>query len=512
MDFEEYKKEANIFDGTLELARNKSHGEGQTYELKRGFSRLTILSMTVILMATWEALSSTIVSGLVSGGPVSLVYGFLLAILGSLATAASLGELASMYPTAGGQYHFTAKLAPERVKNILSWAVGWIGTFGWIAFAASAPFLAATMIQGLVVLHDETCGIVRWQGTLIYWALVGLGTAINIWGARFFSIVERVSLVIHIGAFIANFIVMWACAPAKHSVEFVFTTFQDSSGWSSSGIAWSIGMLSSCYVLTGYEGAIHLGEEMDNPAVAVPYCMLSSVAINGVMGFAFLLAVLFCMGDMTTALGSPTGYPIIEIFRIVTGSQAASSAMTFTLIFTAWLGTIALIASAARMVWSLARDKGIPCHGYFAKVDNKTGIPSRPILATGAVLFLLGLVNIGSTTAFNAIISLAVLGLHVSYLVPVALMLWCRLSTANVAFTYGPWKLGRFGIPINIVSVVYLSYTSIFMVFPPYQPVTAENMNYASLIFGAVLVFSWIYWIWKGRKQYTGPNIVLPSA
>lgn len=125
------------------------------------------------------------------------------------------------------------------------------GTFGWIAFAASAPFLSATMIQGVVALHHESYGVERWQGTLIYWALIAMGTAINIWGSRLLSIVETISLVVHICAFIAIFAVMWACTPAKHSADFVFATFLNSSGWSSSGVAWSIGMLSSCYVLAG---------------------------------------------------------------------------------------------------------------------------------------------------------------------------------------------------------------------------------------------------------------------
>ncbi|RDW68715.1 putative GABA permease [Aspergillus mulundensis] len=488
---------------------NKSNYEGETLEVKKGFSRLTILSMTVVLMATWEALSSTMVSALVSGGPVSLVYGYLLAVVGGLATAASLSELASMYPTAGGQYHFTAILAPKRLKNMLSWAIGWIGTFGWIAFAASAPFFAATMLQGVVVLNDETYGMARWQGTLIYWAFVALGTVINIWGSRLLSLVETMALVIHVCAFIAIFTVLWVCSPVKHSAEFVFTTFLNNSGWSSSGLAWSIGMLSSCYVLTGYDGAIHLGEEMSNPAKEVPFCMLGSVILNGVLGFAFLIAILFCMGDMDAALNTTTGYPIIEIFRSVTGSREASSAMMAIVILTAVLATIALIASASRMVWSLARDKALPLHKQLSKLNDRTQMPTAAILATSAVLALLGVVNIGSTTALNAITSLAVLGLNISYLVPVSLMLWRRLSSAQVTLAYGPWRLGAIGVHVNVVSVIYLSYTSIFMVFPPYQPVTAKNMNYSSLIFGAVLIFSGIYWVWQGRKQYRGPDIHL---
>ncbi|KAL4767879.1 amino acid/polyamine transporter I [Aspergillus nidulans var. acristatus] len=494
----------------VEMERSKSRCEGEMFEVKKGFSRLTILSMTVVLMATWEALSSTMVSALVSGGPASLVYGYLLAVVGALATAASLAELASMYPTAGGQYHFTAILVPQRFRNALSWTVGWIGTFGWISFAASAPFFAATMLQGVIVLNHESYGMERWQGTLIYWALVALATAINIWGSRLLSLVESMSLLIHICAFVAIFTVLWVCSPDKHSAEFVFTTFLNSSGWSSDGVAWSIGMLSSCYVLTGYDGAIHLGEEMAHPAMEVPFCMLGSVLLNGAMGLAFLIALLFCMGDIDATLSSPTGYPFIEIIRSVTGSRAASSVMTLVVIVTALLATIALIASAARMVWSLARDKALPFHDLLAKVHHATQMPVRAILATSGVLALLGAVNIGSTTALNAIISLAVLGLQVSYLVPVALMLWRRLSLAKTTLIYGPWQLGALGVPTNIISMLYLSYTTIFMVFPPYQPVTAENMNYSSLIFGAVLIFTAVYWVCAGRRQFTGPRIETP--
>jgi amino acid transporter len=212
---------------------------------------------------------------------------------------------------------------------------------------------------------------------MIYWALLLGSGVMNIWGTRLMALIEDASLIIHIVAFIVVFVVMWVCAPVKHSASFVFTLFQNNSGWSSDGVSWSIGMLSSCYVLAGkqqslcerhsqadfvtqgYDGAIHLCEEMLNPAVSVPWCMLGSLVINGVMGFAFLLAILFCMGDMATALNSTTGFPIIEIFKSVTGSPAAATAMTCTLIVIASLATIPLMASTARMLWCLARDKGM---------------------------------------------------------------------------------------------------------------------------------------------------------
>ncbi|PYH97065.1 GABA permease [Aspergillus ellipticus CBS 707.79] len=447
-------------------------------------------------------------SSLVSGGPVSLVYGFILAVIGATATAASLGEMVSMYPTAGGQYHFIAKFAPKPCQNLLSWFVGWIGTFGWLSFTASAPYLAAGMIQGLVVLTFETYNPERWHVSMIYWALVGLATALNLWGSRLFSLVETASLVIHVVGFIVILIVMWVCAPSKHNASFVFATFLNSTGWSSNGLSWCLGMLSSCYVLTGYDGAIHLCEEMANPATAVPYCMLGSLAINGTLGFVFLLTILFCMGDMESALNSTTGYPIIEIFRSATQSTVGSCVMTAVLVLTAWLATVPLLATTARMVLSLARDRALPFSTYLSHVNTRTDLPQRAILTTSCLLALFGLINIASTTAFNAILSLAVLGLQVSYVLPIIIILWRRLSAPH-GLSYGPWRLGRAGVGINVIAIIYLLFTSIVMVFPSYQPVTPSNMNYASLIFGFVLLLSGGFWVINGRKVYDGPAISL---
>lgn len=107
------------------------------------------------------------------------------------------------------------------------------------------------MIQGLLILNLDSYDPQRWHGTLIYWGLVGLSTIINIWGSRLLAVVEGLSLFVHLAAFLANFIVILVVTPAKNSASFVFTLYENNSGWSSDGVAWSIGMLSSCYVLTG---------------------------------------------------------------------------------------------------------------------------------------------------------------------------------------------------------------------------------------------------------------------
>lgn len=98
---------------------------GKVQQFKRSFGFWTTLAFTASLMCTWEAVFFANLTAMVNGGPPTLVYGFIYAVFGALSTAASLAEMASMYPTSGGQYHWCAMLAPEKQKVFLSWFVGW---------------------------------------------------------------------------------------------------------------------------------------------------------------------------------------------------------------------------------------------------------------------------------------------------------------------------------------------------------------------------------------------------
>ncbi|KAF5682145.1 HNM1-choline permease [Fusarium circinatum] len=478
---------------------------GYVQQTKRNFSLTAMVATCVNLMATWEALSSTLAAGLVSGGAVSLVYGVIVAFIGSLCSASSLAELASSYPTAGGQYHFVAKLSPKTSRPLTSWFAGYISTLGWIASAGSAPFLAGTQIQGLLVLnYPDSYVFQRWHGTLLFWAVLLGSACICIFCSNKLPLIEKLTLVLHVTFFIAIIVTMAVTSPTKHSAEWVFSHFENNSGWGNDAVAWSIGLLSSCYVLIGYDGATHLSEEMNNAEMGVPRAMVGCLLVNGPLGFAFLLIILFFMGDISAALATPTGFPIIEIFLHMTGSVAAATTMTAMITVMACLSTVPLLTAAARIMWAFARDQGLPFAERIASVDKRRQIPTVSIIVVSFLLMLLSLINIGSTTAFNAILSLAVVSLQASYLLPIILLIWRRLFRPDT-LRWGPWRLGKAGLPINIIAVIYLLYTCIFLLFPPYQPITPVNMNYAPVVLGGALIFGCIYWPLRVSKRYVGP-------
>jgi amino acid transporter len=244
---------------------------------------------------------------------------------------------------------------------------------------------------------------------------------------------------------------------------------------------------------------------MTDASMGVPRAMIGSVIINGLMGFGFIIAVLFNMGDLDTVLSTPYGFPIIQIFLNVTsGNVRAATAMASAIVLMASLATIPLILSAARTLWALARDQAFPFASALSQLDERKGIPTRAVCATTGFLAIIGLLNIASTSAFNAILSLSVVGLYASYLMAVLAILYARI-TRPAEIKYGSFRLGKFGTGLNILSILYTVFTMVFMLFPPYLPVTAVNMNYACVILSGVLVFSSIYWMMSGRKVYFGP-------
>lgn len=113
---------------------------------------------------------------------------------------------------------------------------------------------------------------------------------------------------------------------------------------------------------------------------------MSSVAVNGILGFIMLVTLCFTLGEVEQVLDSSTGFPFIQIFYNTTGSLAATNAMTAVLIVTLTASTITEVATASRQLWSFARDEGIPFSSFFAYVriipdeNFPRAFPNKPAL------------------------------------------------------------------------------------------------------------------------------------
>lgn len=483
-------------------------------------------------MLTWEGVLLLFNINFTNGGYAGSVYGYLLVWFGTAASFATMGELASMAPTAGGQYHWIAILAPEKWRNFLSYLIGWLTMIGWQAISASGCFLSASLVQGLMVLNDPTYSPKPWRNTLLYIATVFFAVLVNI----VFSLpkVELLVLVLHVCGFLAILIPLVYYAP-HGSASDVFTLFLNEGHWPTEGLSFMVGIVGPVFNLLGADGAVHMSEEIGNPAKNVPRAMLFGIILNGSLGFGMLLAVLFCLGNLDAVLGTTTGFPFMEIFLQAVRSIRAALAMASFIAVLNICATISFVATASRMTWSFARDHGTPGWKWLGRVtpglSNSCTQPTKPkvdlplwsIGITAIVAILLGLVGLGSTVAFNVVVSLSINGLYTSYLLGNSVLLYRRLKGSIKPYSpsadqaldpinaqhlaWGPWKIPEpFGTIINIIGCIYMFVILIFSFWPIAPNPTPATMNFSSLMVGAVTIFSVVYYFTRGHKFYTGPR------
>ncbi len=150
----------------------------------------------------------------------------------------------------------------------------------------------------------------------------------------------------------------------------------------------------------------------------------------------------------------------------------------------------------------MARDGVFPFSTYLRWIFEPTKTPLANVLFVFVIDCLLLLLQLASSTAFTAIISIATLGFQISYCMPILF----RCTVARRTFPLGEFNLGRFGLPIAAISSAWLFITSIIMFFPANYPVTEKNMNYAVVIIGGVAVIAGIYWIVSARHWFIGPK------
>ncbi|KAI4106121.1 MAG: hypothetical protein LQ339_003118 [Xanthoria mediterranea] len=475
---------------------------GRHQVLRRNFRFLSMLGFGSTLICTWEILLSYIGFVSTNGGTAMLFWGYLVVLVGVWCTYASLSEMASMAPTAGGQYHWVSEFAPPRHQKFLSYMVGWICMTGWQAGLLSVGFLVGTIIQGLIVLNDATYTFERWHGTLLVWAVTSFCVIFNTYLAKRLPAVEGVVLTIHVMGLFAIIVPLWVLSPRATSKD-ALLTFTNAGGWPTTGLSAMIGLLTPMGSLLGFDCCVHMAEEVEDSGRTLPRSIMWSVYLNGTMGFIMAVTMCYCLGDVTEVLKTETGYPFIQVFYNATQSYAATNVMVTIIIITITACCVSEVATCSRQLWSFARDKGVPFSDWLAFVSPTMHIPLRAIIVSLCVTCFVSLINIVSTSALNAIVSLGVVALLSSYYITIACLIWRRLY--GDALPVRRWSLGKHGLAVNIASLIFMTPILFFAFWPVATPVEPSSMNWAVVMFFGVIIWSLVYYSIWGKHSYIGP-------
>uniref|UniRef100_A0A093VBU4 Choline transport protein n=2 Tax=Talaromyces marneffei PM1 TaxID=1077442 RepID=A0A093VBU4_TALMA len=409
---------------------------------------------------------------------------------------------------------------------------GWLTVVGWQATFATACYISGTLIQGLIILANPSYVPQAWHSTLLYWSVVAFGLFVNtVGGASLLAKFEGLILVLHVIGFFAVLIPL--VYMSEHATaQDVFEVWVNDGGWETQGVSFFVGLIGVVFAFAGGDAAVHMAEETQNAPKIVPISIMFSVVLNGVLGFAMLLASLFCLGNLDDAIASPTGYPFMAIFLQATGSVAGATTMASIVGVMAICATTGMLATASRMFWAFSRDRGVPGWRLWSQVSPRAGVPVNAVIFTATVSTLLGLIPLGSPVAFNDLTSMSTSGLYLSYMVCCILLLYRRctggildpseanntdispaeaawiVNTAGAKLVWGPFHVkGIFGIVVNVFAIVYMLITVFFSFWPPTAEVTVATMNYSAVGTVGTMALSLLYYYFRARHVYTGPIV-----
>lgn len=475
---------------------------GYSQELKRTFSLWSMIGFCFSIVGCWAAISGSLSTVMVAGGPVVLFWGWMGVGGLSMFVALSMAEICSSFPVCGGQYSWVLFLGMDRRwGRVLSYVTACIQMGGLNCMGSTALYMVAQYCEGMIVLRSaEGTEATNWHVVLIAWALLFGVTMFNIFCNWLQHYVSSFALFWSLFAFVLSSIVVLAVNDEKQTGTFVFTQFVNDSGWTSVGMVVIIGIMQSAYGMCTYDAPAHMCEELAHASRDAPRAIVICVVIGFITGVCYILVLMFSIHDVEDVATTPTDVAILEIFYQATASKAGAIGLQTLVMMCQVFASNALLVENSRSVYALARDGAFPkfISDRLRIIHPGLDVPIWAIVISATFEAIWVAILFGSTEAFFTVLSVATIGLYISYLIPIAVAIFRRNQLRDERF----YSLGKWGLCCNITSSIYLLFCSIFFFFPSEMPATASNMNYACVAFGIIALLGLLCWFGGGRKYY----------
>src|SRR5579859_923036 len=329
------------------------HEMGYAQELRRRMSGFSNFAVSFTIISILSGCLTLYGYGMATGGPSIIVWGWPIVGIMTLLVGLAMAEVCSSYPTAGGLYYWSAKLA-KRNGPAWSWFTGWFNFLGQVAVTAGIDFGAAFFINAWLNLQFGT-PTYHWVTILIFAAVLLVHGLLNQFGIRLVALLNDVSVWWHIvGVLIIVGVLVFA--PSHHqSASFVFTSTFNTTGWHSTFYVLLLGLLLAQYTFTGYDASAHMTEETHAAARRGPRGIVMSIVVSLFAGWILLIGITFAIqkAQYTTYLGALV--PPAQIFIDAVGSAGGKLLLLIAIGAQLFCGMSSVTANS-RMIYAFSRD------------------------------------------------------------------------------------------------------------------------------------------------------------
>lgn len=496
------------------------HGMGYAQELSRRMGAFQSFAISFSIICILSGGFGSFPIALSTGGPFSLTIGWIIGSAYALIVAASLGQIASAYPTAGSLYHWSSILG----GRFWGWATAYVNLLGLLFVIPAVNVFLYLITRDLFfgsVLGWDVSGWGMGTQVVSVAVITAAQALLNHFGIRLTTILTDFSGYLILGVTVI-LIIMFLMAAPSFDVSKAFT-FVNNTGAPGGGVspqtgplmAIIIGLLYPLFTITGFDASAHTAEETVNARNTVHKGMLHSVFWSGVFGFVLILVMIMAIPDLNAA--AATGWSSFNnLFIAAILPSFIGKLMLIGVIISNFLCALAAVTSTSRMIYAFARDGGLPFSGLLSSVSPTYRTPVAAIWFSAVMAVVLTAV----TTPLNAFAALSTgcaMYLYISYAMPIVAGFFAEGKTWT---TFGSFRLGGlskvFAIIVMIGTVLVTIGGHAFVVSIPGTPADAAanppvaatsfvpGLWYYSLGFAIILA---ILWFAIENRRFQGPPI-----
>ena len=523
---EEPKKFSDILDDDRETLRQLGYAQ-ELFREMGGFANFAV-SFSIISVLTGTVLLYGY--GLKFGGPVINAIGWPIVSVFVLCVAASMAEIASAYPTAGGLYYWAFRLGGRE----WAWSCAWLNLIGQITITAGVNIGAATYLTGLVtnalgIPADAAVPILGAINGWYFWlavmvALMVPQVLINLKGLSLVSMLSDFSVVWHIAGVAILALALTLAGKYHNGWHFLLSTTHPPNPVAAMttfaigpltvpslvmripgvralyeagpyAFTFMLGLLQAQWTYTGYDASAHMAEETFLARMNTAWGVFLSVAVSAVVGYIALLALTNSIppGKIAETVNDP--YPVLYIVRNSLRPFFAN-VIAVTIAGAMWLCGLASITSMARVCYAFGRDGGLPASHLVSHVSPKWGTPVVAIIVTSLLVVI---VTFYSAT-YAVVTSMSTTALYLAYVIPILLNYRNKRRQRGEFTTLetAPWSLGRYGLAVNLVSIVWVVFITVLFSIPPNELAGLTMLGLGILLF--------LYWQLSQKRRFRGPR------
>ncbi len=421
---------------------------------------------------------------------------------GQLMVALSFAELAGRYPVAGSVYNWSKRLGGP--------ATSWMA--GWMMLTASVVTISAVVLAYQLVLPQLWSGFqlvgdaadandAALNGVLLGAILIVFTTVINAIGVKLMARINSTGVFIELVAAVAIVVGLFINIVNPPSVLFDTNGLGEGMPGGYFGV-FLVAALASAYVMYGFDTASSLGEETHDPRRTAPSAILRAVVASFVIGGLILLGIILAAPDLADpALGEKSGGGQLVLLQVFGGVVGPIFLVAIAIAIT--VCALAVHTAAIRLMFAMARDNALPAGSVLARIDPVRKTPVIPSILIGVLAILILVANAGVPEVFTAVTSVAIIMIYLAYLLVTIPLLRKRLRGQwPDEGQKGYFTLGRWGLPVNILAVLWGAAMALNLAWPREDVYGAGWLSYIAFIFIGIVALGGLAWfLLRGRHN-----------